>query len=354
MLESLNRLMQSPSTLQRELSRYELSGITNLAALSRIKKAYLKASKKIETEQDLLDCKTTFYGSLQKMKRLGIDINDIDLWFINVYGNSIKAEYMYPALLRSAARRGFPCFPIFEFILKEEEFSTRRAENNRILIDYCDKGLAKNITIETLHDFRIFFLLLDIRHEGRLIHQEKVQMTSDEILKHKEMSKNKDKGAEVKKWNNSTKSYEMVEKEDESVWQHWTKQMIQKTLILQAFSMVKHTIPDLGEIFEFEDLDNEDFTMTEPAEEKPFIPETNNIDAPSKEVLAESKKLKEEYEITPELVDFNKNRVLQGITICKTVEEAETLISLEAATILSLGEEFKQQVKNERKTISKI
>ncbi len=139
MLESLNILLSSDDQLKKDLARYDLKDMVNIVAFDRVKKAFLKAQKSIETEQDLLDAKISLYGSLQKLKRLEIDLNDIDLWFINVYGKDIKADYMYQALLNSASRRGFPCFAKFEYILKDEKFSTSYNANGRIQINYIEK-----------------------------------------------------------------------------------------------------------------------------------------------------------------------------------------------------------------------
>lgn len=356
MLQSLAKTIHNPAGLQKELARYDLSGITSLTALSRIKKAYLSASEHLQSDQDLLDCKTGLYASMQKLSRLGIDLNDIDLWFINQYKKEIKAEYVYQALLRSAAKRGYHCLPVFEFILKDEKFCTYYAENGRIIIDYRDEGLPKDVTLDNLSDYKFFFLLLNIKKDGKLIHQEKIQLTPAQVLKHKLMSKTKDKGEKQKKWNYDKKAYEMVDKDTESVWQQWTPQMIKKTLVLQAFSIIKHVLPDLGELFEFDDLDGDsNMKMTEPSPEPEFQPEIIDINNPSPAVMAEVAKLTQEYTITPELQTYNRTRIVEGINACKDKPAFDMLLSREAATIISLGDEFKNQVtQNAFKTISAV
>jgi hypothetical protein len=131
MLQQINNLTSSIESLKKDLKIYELDSVTSITAFSRIKKAFLKSAPYIKTDQDFIDCKITFYGSLQKLKRLGIDLNDLDSWFINNYKSTITAQYQYQALLRSAAKKGYICLPTIYYLLPEEEFYTQRVLHSK-------------------------------------------------------------------------------------------------------------------------------------------------------------------------------------------------------------------------------
>lgn len=330
----LKNLTDNIQSMQKDLNRYGLSAISNQIALDRIRKAMLAASEHIKNEQDLIDCKTSLYSSLQKMKRLGIDFDEVDLWFVSNYKKDVKADYLYTALLRSASKRGYNCLPTFEYILQDEKFSTYYGQDGRIYIDFRDEGRPKDIKLANLSDYRLFFLLLDIKDsKGKLIHQVKINFTPEEVLKRKAMSRMKDSSS--------------------SVWEKWTKSMIQKTLIISAFKVVKDVLPGFDEMFKFDDLDEETMpvvNMTEPVaqeiEDNVVVTIQHDLKNPGKELLEEAEKIRLEYKITPELVDMEKQRVMEGIRVSGTRNRAKMLINREAATILSLGESFINEARN--------
>lgn len=201
--KELNDIVKSPngSYLKKTLGIYKLDSITNEIALHRITQAFTVVAPKIKTEQDYIECKMTLYGTLQKMTKLGIDLNDTEYWHLTPYGTEINADYQYQALLRAFAKSGMLALPRFEYILKDEEFATED-ENGKIIVRYLDKGLPKTISLSDLSSdkYRIFFCLLNIidGKTKKLLHQIKVQMSVEEILKRKQSSKTKDSGETIK------------------------------------------------------------------------------------------------------------------------------------------------------------
>lgn len=348
MLLQLQEMLSAPNLLKRDLERYGVSGMSSVAALSKIKQAFLAAEKHITCEEKLTESKIAFYGSLQRLVRTGIDLDDVDAWHITSYKHKLKAGYQYQALLKAAKKKGYICLPRFEYILADEKFATYYDQNGIIQIDYRDEGLAKNITIENLDDYRIFFLLMNIYKNGKLVWQEKVQCTPNEIRTIKSSSNTKDKGEMVKRLDYKTRQYIIIENDEESVWQKHTKPMINKSLINISFRVIKDVLPELSEIYKFEEFDKEEETLaqTHPAEERVVEAVVErDINSPTPEMFEESAKLQEEYKITPELIDFEKARIRQGLEHCGSEKERKILISREAATIISLGDEFKEEVR---------
>lgn len=353
MLQSIDKITSSLGNLKRDLSQYQLSDISNVAVYSRVKKAFLSAAAHIKTDQELTDCKVQFYGSMQKLKRLGIDLNDLDCWFINIYKSKIEAQYQYQALLRSAANKGYTCLPTIYYLLPEEvgidqqtgkpkNFHTKRDENDIIRIHYINTGLKKNINLDTIKDFHSFFILMNIKHKGRLIHQEELFLSPEEILERKDKSKTKDSGTEV--WDYKEKKY--VKKEDKSVWEQWTRQQIDKTLVWAAMKMVKESLPALHEILEFEDFEDEEEIQgqsekTENTQEEIVINKDVDLSSPPPEVLQEAEKIKSEYKLTPEFKEYNRDLLNKRLTVCKDDVEKQHFINTNAHIIFSLDDEIR-------------
>lgn len=356
MLKSIEQITQSATNLTTDLAKYDISNITNLAVLSKVKKAWLEASKYITNEQEAADCKLQFYGSLQKLKRIGIDLNDLDCWFINSYKSKIEAQYQYQALLRSAAKKGYICSPTIYYLLPEEvglnketgqpkNFYTTRDENNAIRIHYTNYGLKKEINLNTIKDFHSFFILMNISDKkGRMILSQELFLTPEEILERKEKSKTKDSGSQV--FDYKSKTY--VKKEEKSVWEQWTRQQIDKTLVWAAMKLVKESLPVFDEFLNFNDFNEEKEVETKSSRTEIVHAayKESNIDltSPPQNIVNDSRKIQEEYTLTPELKEFNRKNLYEKLEACKDQEELQHFLNSNASVILSLDEQIKDSL----------
>ncbi len=176
MLQKLEQITSSLKNIRNILKEYniDINLKEGLSSLNKIKKGFLSIAKHIRTEEDLKNSIISLCGSLQTLQRLGIDLNQHDLWFVSGYKLDLKANYEYRALLRVAAKRGYSAFVKFEYILKDEEFATSYDERNRIRIHYMDKGLPKDINLDTMEEeYKFFFCLLTINNKkGEFIHEQ--------------------------------------------------------------------------------------------------------------------------------------------------------------------------------------
>lgn len=353
MLPELAKLTQDVNFIKSDVRKYCISEISNFYILNQIRKAFEGASSLLTTESSLNEAKLKFYASLQEMCRLGIDLNNTKLWFINQYGANITAQYQYQAILDAIARRGYICIPTFEYILSGEEFSTERNLENRTIIRYKDQGLPKDINISNLDDYKLFFLLLEIKHNHKFFAEQKAILTPEEIKKRKACSKTKDSGQKIRK------DGQWIVKEDSSIWETWTKQMINKTLILSALSYIKNAIPEIQPFYDLEERNYENIESKE--EEKAVftnLPELTTLQKESYDI----------ENITPELEDrvrywreaFKKDEDLASREKARIrsrysslpINERHILLKEEAPIILALGEDFKNALKNAIFTIS--
>lgn len=358
MLNELAKLTSKTDNIKKLMKEFDLR-ITNEVSLGKIKEAYIKNEKHITNKELLNKATLSLCGSLQEIQRLGIDLNRSDGWFVSGYKTDLKAQYEYKALLRVASENGYPAFVRFESILKDEKFATYDDDRGIIRIDYRDECRDKSVTLENMEEkFRMFFCLIDIRNkDGKLLHQQKVQMTPKEILVIKSKTTTKD-SYETEKWNYATRRKEKITKH--SVWYEFTRQMIEKTLVKYGFRMIRETVPGLKEFFKFEEAeDTHDIGKSLKTEnikdqEIKIIDLKSDLNNPSEEQKKEIEQLKAEYKSTPEMKGYNKNKILQGLLLCKDLKDYQSFINFYIVKILSLdiGEkEEKEKYKELLKTI---
>ena len=358
MLNELSKLTSKTDNIKKLMKEFGLR-IDDKVALGKIKAAYIKNDKYITSRELLEKATLSLCGSLQEIQRIGIDLNRSDGWFVSGYKTDLKAQYEYKALLRVASENGFPAFVRFEYILKDEKFATYDDERGIIRVDYRDECLDKSITLENMEKkFRMFFCLIDIKNkDGKLIHQQKVQMTPEEIMKSKASSSTKD-SYEGKEWDNDIRGWKKVTKY--SVWHKFSKQMVQKTLVKNGFRMLRETVPGLGEFFKFEEVEDtheigKSFKTDNIKEQDiKIIDLKSDIDKPSEEQKKEIGQLKDEYKNTPEMKAYNKKKILEGLLSCKEIKDYQTFINSYIIKILSLdvGEkEEREKYKEFLKTI---
>ena len=338
--------------IKSQVRKYDLE-INNEVALKKIemaisdlnqKKDWNTKQKVMQTENDWQICHLSLYGSLQKMRDLGIDINRSGDWFINNYGKQLTAQYMYPALLNSIKSKGLICLPKFYHIWRDEKILIKEDDKGSIGIEYTPDLDRPTITIENLNEFKKFICVIRIKNlNNELIHSDYKMLGVDDILKRKAKSTAKDKGEEV--WNYKLKR--KAPKEDQSIWEEWTEAMIDKSLIIATLSKVKHTLPELKQaMLKFGDLEDDicGSEKTEPEDLEPVNVEVVDFDKPSKEILEKVKQIEEEYKITPELLAHNKKIIHEGLEICQNAEQKKLLINRNFAEILSFGEESKDKL----------
>ena len=119
--------------------------------------------------------------------------------------------------------------------------------------------------------------------------------------------------------------------------------MIEKTLIIASFHKIKETLPELKQVMmSFGNLDDNEVCQSEKTEPKDITPEPQeqiDLRNPSPEILEKAKKIKEEYQITPELRDYNRKNIKEGIDVCQNKEQKIMFLGKNLAEIYSLGEE---------------
>lgn len=339
--------------IKSQIRKYDLE-IKNEVAIKKIEMAISDLSNKtdwntkqkvMQTEQDWQICHLSLYGSLQKMRDLGIDIDRSGDWFINNYGKRLTAQYMYPALLNSIRSKGLICLPRFYHVWKDEEFIIKEDNQGNINVEYTPDLERPTIKMDNLDEFKKFICVIRIKNlNNELIHSDYKMMGIDDILKRKAKSSTKDKGEMVY----SYKLKKKAPKEEQSLWEEWTEPMIDKSLIIATLSKVRHTLPELKQaMLKFGDLEDDvcDSQKTEPEDLEPINEvETIDFDKPSTEILEKVKQIKEEYKITPELERHNKKMIQQGLEMCQNEEQKKMLLNRNFAQILSFGKESKDKL----------
>ena len=101
-----------------------------------------KTKQRIMEKHDWEPCLLSLYGSFQKMRDVGIDLNESAYWFINNYGKNLTAQYMYQALIHAVAKKGLLCVVNFYYILPEEEICFER-KGDQVCVNYKDKEYLK-------------------------------------------------------------------------------------------------------------------------------------------------------------------------------------------------------------------
>jgi hypothetical protein len=196
---------------------------------------------------------------------------------------------------------------------------------------------------------------MDVYSQSKLLHQVELFLPPEEILERKNKSNMKDKGEIIKKWNKQLNRYEEIENPDQSVWETWTRSMIDKTLVLAACKMIKESIPALGEVFKFEDLEEDeeekeieikgDSVKTEfTPKEAPLLKKDVDLNNPSQEIINQAKKIQEEYALTPELKQFNRELLSKKAEEVSNSQEKKHFFNTNAHLILSLDPEIKDRV----------
>ena len=340
---------QLEAEVKNHIRKYDLK-INNEVALKKIElaiqdliqKVDFKTKQKImQTDGDWQQCFLALYGSLQKMQNLGIDINRSDDWFINNYGKKLTAQYMYTALLNAIKNKGLICLPSFYFVYKDEKISIKK-EEGQLKISYEPCLKKPHLTLKNIEEYEGFVCEMIIKNlSNELIFADYVIMSPDDILKRKAKSTTKDKGEFV--WNYQLKK--QAPKEDESIWEEWTARMIEKTLVIAAFQKTRYTLPELQQVLQFANLDDDvnESEKTEPKDITPEPEEQIDLKNPSKEILDKAKKIEKEYEITPELKIYNRKMLKEGFEVCRNENEKNIFLKRNLAEIYSLGEEGKNK-----------
>lgn len=349
----------SEVSIQKILShvkKYDLK-IGNTVSIKKIQNAITALNTKTNwnTKQRIMEkhdwepCLLGLYGSFQKMRDVGIDLNESTYWFINNYGKNLTAQYMYQALIHAVAKKGLLCLVNFYYILPEEEICFER-KGDQVCVNYKDKGIPKNITVDTIANYEIFACVINIKNiNNQLLCSDYITMTPEDINKRRGKSSAKNKGDIVYNY----KLKKLAPKEEESIWEQWTKEMIDKTMFIRSMNIIKHSFPAIQEVMQFGDLEEDDICDSDKTEPKDVIGtedisdkpiELFNFKNPSDEIKKQAKQIEEEYETTPEIKVRDKRNILEGLDTCQDERQKKMLINKNVAIILALGEKSRIEI----------
>jgi len=334
-----------------QIKKYDLK-IVNEVAVKKIQNAVaaLQEKRDWKTRQPVMEqhdwegCLLSLYGSFQKMRDVGIDLNKSGHWFINNYGKTLSAQYMYPALINAMAEKGFVCLPNFYTILPQEEIYFQRV-GDEVRVDYKDQGFPKHLTVKTINNYKIFACVINIKNmNGELLCSDYITMTPEDIDKRRVKSSAKNQGDMVYNY----KLKKMAPKEDESIWEEWTERMVEKTLFIGVMQKIKYAFPAIQQVMQFGDLGEEDVCSSDKTEPKDVTAKEDisnkpielfDFDNPSDEVKKQAKEIEEEYKITPERKAHDRKKIFEGLNTCQDERQKKMLVNKNVAIILALGKE---------------
>jgi len=348
MLKELQDIVSKPKELERLLKRFDIK-ISNRNSLAKIREGFSKIDGYIRNKADLETAVLSLCGSFQKLEGLGIDLNESDSFFVSGYKNELKADYEYTALLRAAAKNGFLALTNIIFVKKEEKFATiydPSTKENLIKIDYRDEGLPKHVTLDTIKDYKFFFCLLTLKDNEKpyeIVHQKELKLFPEEVVTIKSKTKTQDT-YDIKRYNPKTQRKEVVDQR-KSVWNEFTRQMIEKTLIKQCFRLLKDVLPWVKKFYEFEEESNEyevgESNKTEGLKDKVpnLVVKNADLNNPTEEQLKEAKQIQEEYKNSPIMKETYTTEIKNGLNVCKTLKDYQSFIDTFIIKILSLNED---------------
>lgn len=295
----------------------------------RAQEALLGLGDKI-TESEARKAANTFLDNLQTLTQGGITTEDYDKIDFVKRGKTICISARAEACLRAAARKGYRITDTIIAVPKQDAATTYFEENfyqGDIVYTLKDKRANgdRKITVDRLvSDYFDKFIcrleVTDIKANKRLL-MTICEMSNEEILAAAAAS---DNGIYKSKWEsytddwNNQKKRKVITKELNagSIWNVWTAEMVNKSILRRALKKVREILPELtNTILAFDtDVPQEETTQQNESAPQISVPALNaayiDIFNLSEKQQAEANEMLEVYKANPKLAEEHANEIV--------------------------------------------